>query len=281
METTLSAPLGELSGLARRGDVLYAVGDDASALLAIPIVDGLPAVAQAKTIPLPIGPGAHGSQLEGITFDDAGLCWVLQEDPAVVTVIDLEAGTVKRRFRLELPPDHPLAAEWNAKPNQRGEGIVLLPNGHVLIAKQKKPAALIEFAPPGESPQGVRLGLRELPKGAPEVLVATAFWTLAQADVNDVTLGERASLWVLSDADHVLCHISKLVPPNAVADPGEAVCDALYPIPSGLDDKTWEGLAFLDEDGRPTGRGTHRAVLVVDMKSTQKDNLAVVRVSPP
>ena len=280
IETTLSAPLPELSGLARHGDILYAVGDSASEVLAIPIANGVPAIDRAKTIAIALGSTVNGSQLEAIAFDDAGLCWVLQEDPATVTVIDLAKGVVRRTFRLELPAGHPLADAWNTKPNARGEGLFLLPNGHVLVAKQKSPAALIEFAPAGEVPTGARLGPRELPPGATEVLVATAYWLLDASDVNDLAPGAGGSLWALSDADHTLCHIAALVPATTPGAAGRAVCSALYPIPEGLGGKTWEGLAFLDADGGPDATGPRRVVLVADMKATHKGNLAVVRTAP-
>jgi hypothetical protein len=40
----------------------------------------------------------------------------------------------------------------------RGEGAVLLQNGHLLAAKEKKPAALIEFGPLGAEPVGLAKG---------------------------------------------------------------------------------------------------------------------------
>ncbi len=280
IETTLSAPLPELSGLARHGDVLYAVGDSASEVLAIPITDGVPAVARARAIAIALASTVNGSQLEAIAFDDAGLCWVLQEDPAAITVVDLAKGLVRHTYRLEFPAGHALADAWNAKPNARGEGLFLLPNGHVLVAKQKSPAALIEFAPAGATPVGTRLGRRELSPGATEVLVATAYWLLDADDVNDLAPGSGGSLWALSDGDHALCHIAELVPAVTPGTAGRALCDALYPIPDGLGGKTWEGLAFLDAEGDPGATGTHRAVLVVDMKATDKGNLAVVKTAP-
>ena len=40
----------------------------------------------------------------------------------------------------------------------RGEGAVLLPGGHLLVAKEKKPAAFIEFGPPHSPSRGLVRG---------------------------------------------------------------------------------------------------------------------------
>jgi hypothetical protein len=41
-----------------------------------------------------------------------------------------------------------IAQEWSDPKGSRGEGMVLLPGGHLLVAKEKQPAAFIEFGPP-------------------------------------------------------------------------------------------------------------------------------------
>jgi hypothetical protein len=47
------------------------------------------------------------------------------------------------------------ARSWSDPEGSGGEGVVLLPGGHLLIAKEKHPAALIEFGPRGSRSRGL------------------------------------------------------------------------------------------------------------------------------
>ena len=97
-------------------------------------------------------------------------------------------------------------AEWMIAPrtpvtSSGGEGAVLLPGGHLLIAKEKKPAAFIEFGPPHSRSRGLVRG-GALADGEPWSIkkghhrfVALAIWlpdkTLAKtcADFSDLEIG--------------------------------------------------------------------------------------------
>ena len=88
---------------------------------------------------------------------------------------------------------------------------MLLPGGHFLVAKEKKPSALIEFGPPHSRSQGLRRG-GGLPDGgrwaAKKVhhrFVALATWlpdkrlAKACADFSDLEIGPDGYLSLLSD----------------------------------------------------------------------------------
>jgi hypothetical protein len=51
-----------------------------------------------------------------------------------------------------------IAQAWSDPKGSRGEGAVLLPGGHLLVAKEKKPAAFIEFGPPHSRSRGLLRG---------------------------------------------------------------------------------------------------------------------------
>jgi len=51
-----------------------------------------------------------------------------------------------------------IARAWSDPKGSRGEGIVLLPGGHLLVAKEKKEAALIELGPPDSRSRGLLRG---------------------------------------------------------------------------------------------------------------------------
>src|SRR5262245_66419084 len=99
-----------------------------------------------------------------------------------------------------------IAQAWSDPKGSRGEGVVLLSGGHLLVAKEKKPAALIEFGPPHSRSQGLVRG-GALPDGkrwpirkGRHQFVALAIWLpdklLAKtcADSSDLGIGPDGRL---------------------------------------------------------------------------------------
>ncbi|RBP45124.1 hypothetical protein DES53_103121 [Roseimicrobium gellanilyticum] len=209
---------------------------------------------------------ASDPQIEAICTDGTGRVLLLQEWPARAELVDLHGGdaTVVASFELSVGEDfRKVAKEWNSD-GSCGEGAVLLPNGHLLVAKEKKPAALIEFGPPGEAPLGVTKGgllhngVRwEVTTGDHEY-VALAVWEpdglLADAceDFSDLETGPDGNLYLLSDKSRTVARIDTLSP-----DSDEASCVAVWEL-DGVDGKP-EGLAFT-----PKGQ----AIIALDQKET-------------
>jgi hypothetical protein len=100
--------------------------------------------------------------------------------------------------------------------------MVLLPGGHLLVAKEKKPATLIEFGPPQSRSRGlVRGGAladgeRWLIKKGHHRFVALAIWfpdkTLAKtcADFSDLEIGPDGCLYLLSDKSATIARLDDL-----------------------------------------------------------------------
>src|SRR5215472_2497436 len=139
----------------------------------------------------------HNPQIEGVCADGGGRILLLQETPASVELIDPEALEAIASIDLVVEGRGKIARAWSDPKGSRGEGVVLLPGGHLLVAKEKKPAALIEFGPPSSQSQGlVRSGARAdgarwLTNKGHNRFVALAIWrpdrTLAKtcADLSD------------------------------------------------------------------------------------------------
>ena len=83
---------------------------------------------------------------------------LLQETPARVELIDPKALKMVASIDLAVEGRGEIARAWSDPNGSRGEGMVLLPGGHLLVAKEKKPAALIEFGPPNSQSRGLVRG---------------------------------------------------------------------------------------------------------------------------
>jgi hypothetical protein len=140
---------------------------------------------------------------------------------------------------------------------------VLLPGGHLLVAKEKKPAAFIEFGPPRSRSLGLvrggALGGGErwpIKKGHHR-FVALAMWfpdkILAKtcADFSDLEIGPDGSLYLLSDKSSTIALLDDLVAGDGTA----ALLDSWRL--GDLDGKTG-GLAFTAQGRAIVGLDTRK-----------------------
>ena len=100
----------------------------------------------------------HDPQIEAVCADGLGRVLLLQETPPRVELIDPKALKVVASIDLVVEGRGEIARSWSDPKGSRGEGTVLLPGGHLLIAKEKKPPAFIEFGPPHSRSRGLVLG---------------------------------------------------------------------------------------------------------------------------
>ncbi len=116
----------------------------------------------------------HDPQIEAVCADGPGRVLLLQETPPRVELIDPEALSVVASIDLAVEGRGEIARAWSDPNGSRGEGMVLLPGGHLLVAKKKKPAAFIEFGPPNSRSRGlVRGGDRPRPHRSGRRVVKT------------------------------------------------------------------------------------------------------------
>ena len=216
----------------------------------------------------------HDPQIEAICADGGGRVLLLQETPPRVELIDLKALETIASIDLVMERRDEIARAWADPNGSRGEGVVLLPGAHLLVAKEKKPAALIEFGPADSHSRGLAHG-GALPDGARWPIrkghhrfVALAIWrpdkTLGKtcADFSDLEIGPDGRLYLLSDQSSTIARLDDLPAGGGTT----ALVDAWYL--GDLDGKP-EGLAF-------TAQG--RAIVGLD---TRKPRRNLVLLEPP
>ena len=275
-------PLREVSGIClrrgRKGKMsLIAVGDRAAtiACLALPPPD-LSSL-EWDTIDVAGFAGTHlsrnGEQVEAVCADGAGRVLLLQESPPRVELLDLDAAKSIAAIELVVNGDHDLADSWTRPKGSRGEGAVLLPCGHLLVAKEKEPSVLIEFGPRGSTPRGFAPedalgdGVRWPVATRCREFVPLATWNPDKllegtcADFSDLEIGPDGALYLLSDKSATIARIGPLRPGRRA---GAARLTASWRI-EDLKGKP-EGLSFA-----PDGR----AIVAFD-KRKHRRNLALL-----
>src|SRR5215204_1693327 len=163
---TEDVPLQEVSGVCLRreagGDMaIVAFGDRTSVAAWVELPSDDRGKYRWKTVDMA---DAHGSliagdnsQVEALCADGAGRILILQEWPPRLELLDWAAHRVVTRVTLSIPVEHPLHGPWFDPEGSQGEGAAFMKNGHLLIAKEKDPAAFIEFGPKGEAATGFGL----------------------------------------------------------------------------------------------------------------------------
>ena len=249
-------PLSEVSGLASAyvGGILrlVAVGD-ARVSLALADVDAQGGVGDwsvLTTADVATRPEAvdRFQQLEAVATDGVGTVWVLTEETSWLAGVDVATRSIVGTAHLDTASVPELHGSWSEPGASRGEGLLLLRDGHVLVAKEKKPAGLVELGPRGDSALGVSsttlLGPDEPFALLGEVLDALAWWPLEGAaaralhDLSDLAVDEHGDVWLLSDQSTCLARLElPLVPAEVLG-----IADVLD-LPGAVDKP--EGLCFL------------------------------------
>lgn len=282
--------LRELSGLTVLGGPagpprLLAVGDEDFAVVSAEVDDGSGTLVRTwrdDLRPTLRDAGVDlrsGSGFEGVASDGVGTVVLLQEEQARLLVVAPDLSRLLHTLVLAVPVDEPvLNPAWRREPNSRGEGLLLLRRGHVLIAKERDTACLIEFGPAGDRPIGVAAATLlgpgetfERPDATTAELVPLAVWPLSAATartlptINDLALGPDGRVYALSGHAQVIVRMEERLTPGE-----RAGATAVWPIgdeiPGGRAARP-EGLAFL-----PSGR----PVVGIDTGQPQ-DNLVVLR----
>ena len=242
---TVDVPLREVSGIClRRGRKhqmsLVAVGDRAAKLAWAPMPgsDGPSRRGQGvlldwHTIDISRLPGSSlpskNPQIEAVCADGAGRVLLLQEWPPRAELVDLDASEVVASIDLVIEGRGELSRSWNDPDCSHGEGAALLAGGHLLVAKEKDPAVLIEFGPAGSRSRGfsTRSALAEGAawslKPGRHRFVALAVWQpdtrLRQGcdDFSDLEIGPDGRLYLLSDKSAAIARLGPLAPGGGTA----------------------------------------------------------------
>ena len=273
VQRVVDVPLSEVSGICirrnRNGRMsLIAVGDRVAKVAWFSLSRSNPTQINWNTKSIAKLAGSElpkrDPQIEAVCADGGGRILLLQETPPRVELIDTKALQAVTSIDLVVEGRNEVARAWSDPNGSRGEGVVMLPRGHLLVAKEKKPAALIEFGPPGSRSQGLARG-RALPDGARWPIrkgrhrfVALAIWLpekkLAKscADFSDLELGPDGHLYLLSDKSSAIARLDDLPPGGGTA----ALIDAWHL--GDLDGKP-EGLAFTPQGRAIVGLDSRKA----------------------
>jgi sugar lactone lactonase YvrE len=239
---------------------LLAVDDERYELATAEIADG-DLGPGAKTSVRTAVPDAdsRSSEFEGVAVDGDSCVFVVQEGADRILVLDPELQSVTRVIALSVPPDQPeFGEEWESDPNARAEGLLLLDNGHILIAKQRKEPRLIEFGPPGSAAEGFARGGALAPgdafplEGDGDVTFEVlASWLVDPKagikSVNDLACDEDGRLYVVSSKSRVLARVD-----GDLAPEGGLARLTPWKLPGDLfetDDDKAEGLVFTPQLG--------------------------------
>ncbi|MBX3186845.1 MAG: SdiA-regulated domain-containing protein [Labilithrix sp.] len=237
-------PIPEVSGLGSRtlgSKTQYlAIGDADAKIVTFDVRDGVASNVKSHDVSPLFGRGAP--QWEAVAGDSTGAVFLLGEATDRISVLDAKLEKITHEIDLSIAADHPLAKDWKRDANSRGEGMVLLANGHVLVLKEKAPVALVEFAPKGEAAEGFRadlvLGSRAfpLPSAAKSKLHATHHWLLKSADVgvisdaSELAVEADGRLLLLSDQGRAVVRVERTLRP----DEDKIDVKAIFRLPSSV-----------------------------------------------
>lgn len=166
------------------------------------------------------------SQWEAIAADKSRV-FIMRENPGEVFVFSGDLKTFLQAIILKIPKSSPLHAAWTADPNSRGEGMILLKNGHILVIKEKDPVQLIEFGPQNDLAEGFKpgeaVGMDEnfpLPVGTEVEFFPLKYWDVGNdsnaliSDVSDLAVGPDGKIYALSDKDSRIAALENVLKPT-------------------------------------------------------------------
>jgi len=194
----------------------------------------------------------YGSQWEAADGDSTGRVFILQESPGKVFILSPELDGLLHTIDRSVEGNERL--DWEKSPNERGEGLVLLANGHVVVAKEKEPPLLMEFGPEGEEASGIVSELLLLerrrfpePAEASSKQAVLTLWDLdgeAEAridDISDVAVGPDERLYLLSDESRCIARVEHQLP----AAQRKLSITAVWKLPEEIVQP--EGLVLMDD----------------------------------
>ena len=243
--------------------------------------------------------GDH-SQWEAVATDSAGTVCMLDEARSEISCLDRGLVRKRARFSLQVSGMGDLDRDWERHSNSRGEGVILLRNGHILVLKEKRPAMLIEFGPEGDASMGYgpESFLREgeafsfsrpsrrtdkpgtspasaaPPAGSVATLRALKAWAFSDRlnelakDASEIALGPDGRLYLLSQESAVIVRLERNLRPTDKKVTADG--DAYWRLPAGMPGRgRAEGLV-IDGEMHPW--------IGIDIKQRGKPNL--FRMSP-
>lgn len=224
-------PIKELSGLAfakstSGTDEFVAIGDRNATLISLKLDPKGQATTESTDLsPLIVGSSSicreglvgpckkinrrFSSDWEAVAIDAQGHLFLVQEFSSSVVVIDQSRTKVLARINLDFEQSLTKGSKKRAEnADTLGEGILLLKNGHIVIARERYPASLVEFGPVGEAPMGIS---KDTVLGSGEVFKMDVLkkdyaplhsWKRplrSKCDISDLAYNQKGKFFLLSD----------------------------------------------------------------------------------
>lgn len=268
-------PLNEVSALAWDGDDVLAIGDNSADLVRFRFSEKNLKVVKVENVENSLKKAGIDEKKPGFEalVADAQNLYFLSEHASKIVVLKKEDLSFRSVIELKLT-DSSLEKDWNADDNSRGEGMVLLNNGHILVAKEKKPSALLEFAPNEKKPKSFFgknavsfLDKFPLPDGHSIAFHLVKSWTLdattskSVKDVSELEVSSNGDLFFASAKSKLLGKVGvRLELGNEFFQPSK-----IWKLPKEL--KTLEGFVF-QKDGT--------LIVATDTKKADLNNVFVL-----
>lgn len=243
VQQSYSLALREISAMTVFGDRLLAVGDSSAQLVVFELdgkkltVDSYIDLTATLTKEFSWCPHSFSRacrtvtkilhrQWEGIYFHiESDELFLLQENTARVLVFTGDMQ-LKRQLMLNFFPD---SIPKRNHDNSLGEGLVASGYDHLLVAKEKFPAAVIEFAPLGDEAHAYRpyQPIRQQPND--QTLVPVHSWRLPikGCDISDLVIDRQQILYGLSQSCRQIYRFATLT-----VDDDQLTIDYTWNIPS-------------------------------------------------
>ena len=239
---TFFVPLKEISGMVRGAkNTIAVIGDDAPLLGLVSIIDEELELTQTLNFTRTLWqkfflcPGAQNdvcselsrtitSEWEGLYYyPDSEEIALMQESTGSILTFDSKMRGIKAHTVLDFMLK--TGKEINSS-NSLGEGFLPLASGRILVAREKNPAALVEFGALGESADGYEAKDTKLAKRRPDndkqrdVLYPLHSWYLRVAstdpedecDLSDITTASNGKLYGVSQVCRQVYEFDDLSP---------------------------------------------------------------------
>lgn len=157
------------------------------------------------------------AQWEGIAADQNHF-FLLKEFPSSIVVVDRKGEKVSSLIRLDYNVDKiDTKKKHKKRDNSLGEGLILLNNGHILVARENTPPSIIEFGPRGAEAKGFDGQLilnSEFPLNSNRMdYVALKSWKTElndTCDLSELTLAPNGKIRVLSQTCNQVIELGEL-----------------------------------------------------------------------
>ncbi len=195
------------------------------------------------------GKSSGKSQWEAIAADKSRV-FMLAEGSSNVFIFNQDLLKLDSSIALNVPKTHALYPDWNADTNSRGEGMILLDSGHILLLKEKNPVQLIEFGPKTATAKGFKPGDGvDSNESFPLNINVTEFvplkyWNIGSnsqpylSDASDLAIGPGGRLFAISDKTNRIVAIENVLKPTE----DKFKVKEVWVLPGKIDKA--EGLAF-------------------------------------